>query len=194
MIRFRVVAIVVVALLLAACGETQSNPMPGMNHGGSSQSVTGATLDRVFINGMVPHHQAAVEMAKAEIKKGQNDQVKALAQAIIDDQTREQAEMDQIAKDLGFGVPQRNMNGPSGTLMGVPISLDMSQMAKQVDVSQNPDRTFLEMMIPHHAMAISMATEARDRGDDPRLKQMSVAIISAQAKEIGQMHSLLAIV
>jgi uncharacterized protein (DUF305 family) len=166
----------------------------GMKDMGTTQQVSSKDLDRAFINGMVPHHQAAIDMAKIEVEKGKNAQVKALAQAVIDVQTRERAEMDQIAKDLGFGVAQRHMSGPSGTLMGLPIRLDMAEMAKYVDMSHDPDRTFLEMMVPHHAMAISMATEERERGGDARLKSMSVAIIDAQAKEIGQMHSLLAVV
>jgi uncharacterized protein (DUF305 family) len=161
---------------------------------GTDQHVSGKDLDRAFINGMFPHHQSAIDMAKAVVKKGKKAQVKALAQAVIDAQTREQAEMDQIAKDLGFDAPQRLMSGAPGMLMGMPVSLDMTDMRQSVDMSPNPDRTFLEMMVPHHAMAITMATEERDRGGDARLKNMSVAIIDEQAKEIGQMQSLLALV
>ena len=46
-------------------------------------------FDRAFIEMMIPHHKGAVEMAKAELAKGSDPELKALAQQIIDAQTRE---------------------------------------------------------------------------------------------------------
>jgi Domain of unknown function (DUF305) len=40
-------------------------------------------VDRDFVAMMVPHHQGAVDMAKAELKYGHNEQLRRLAQAII---------------------------------------------------------------------------------------------------------------
>jgi uncharacterized protein (DUF305 family) len=50
-------------------------------------------LDVAFVCGMIPHHQGAVDMAKAELTYGDDPWVKQLAQKIIDTQTREIAEM-----------------------------------------------------------------------------------------------------
>jgi uncharacterized protein (DUF305 family) len=161
-----------------------------MEHGASTQ-LSGRELDQAFVAGMLPHHQAAIEMAKVEVGKGKSTQTIELAHSIIDDQTREQAEMHQIAKDSGLATTDRPMNGPAGTLMGVPISMDMSQAGHMIDMAGNTDRAFLQMMIAHHAMAVSMATEERDRGGAGRLKQLSAAIVALQSKEIGEMEVLL---
>jgi uncharacterized protein (DUF305 family) len=40
-------------------------------------------VDRDFVAMMVPHHQGVVDMAKAELKYGHNEQLRRLAQAII---------------------------------------------------------------------------------------------------------------
>src|SRR3979490_1591329 len=91
--------LLVVALGLSACGgkaqsrahTSQTNP-PGASPSTSTKALTGADLDRAFVQGMVPHHQAAIDMAAVELQKGRDPRTRALAQAIIDDQQREIAE------------------------------------------------------------------------------------------------------
>jgi len=50
-------------------------------------------VDRDFVAMMVPHHQGAVDMAKAELKYGHNEQLRQLAQQIVSTQQREIAVM-----------------------------------------------------------------------------------------------------
>jgi hypothetical protein len=46
-------------------------------------------IDRDFVEMMVPHHQGAVDMAKAELKYGHNEQLRRLAQEIVVAQQQE---------------------------------------------------------------------------------------------------------
>jgi uncharacterized protein (DUF305 family) len=46
-------------------------------------------IDRDFVTMMVPHHQGAVDMAKAELKYGHNGQLRRLAQEIVVTQSQE---------------------------------------------------------------------------------------------------------
>jgi uncharacterized protein (DUF305 family) len=46
-------------------------------------------VDRDFVAMMVPHHQGAVDMAKAELRYGHNVQLRRLAQKIVATQQRE---------------------------------------------------------------------------------------------------------
>ena len=197
-LRRVVPVLLVVALGLSACGSkaqsrahtSQTNP-PGASPSTSTKALTGADLDRAFVQGMVPHHQAAIDMAAVELQKGRDPRTRALAQAIIDDQQRETAEMIQIAQAQFKLTPMKDMSGPLGTLMGVPLSMDMSKMGSEVDAASNPDQTFLRLMIPHHATAIVMADEQARNGADARLKSMAGSIVAAQGKELGQMQALL---
>ena len=50
-------------------------------------------VDRDFVAMMVPHHRGAVDMAKAELKYGHNEQLRQLAQQIVSTQQREIAVM-----------------------------------------------------------------------------------------------------
>jgi hypothetical protein len=50
-------------------------------------------VDRDFIAMMIPHHQGAIDMARAELRYGHNEQLRRIAQEIIVDQQQEIAAM-----------------------------------------------------------------------------------------------------
>jgi hypothetical protein len=68
-------------------------------------------VDHDFVAMMIPHHQAAVDMAKAELRYGHNPQLRGLAQQIITTQQREIGVMQQA---LGQPLPP---SAPSSTPM-----------------------------------------------------------------------------
>ena len=57
------------------------------------QGIMADDPDVAFACGMIPHHQAAINMAEVELKFGDDPEMKDLAQAIIDAQTAEIAEL-----------------------------------------------------------------------------------------------------
>ena len=61
--------------------------MAGMNIPPSGE------VDRDFVAMMIPHHQGAIDMAKAELRHGRNEQLRRIAQEIIVDQEQEIAAM-----------------------------------------------------------------------------------------------------
>lgn len=75
----------------ANLSEHQAAMMQGMI-ATSDQMMMGVMADDpdvAFACGMIPHHQAAINMAEAELKFGDDPAMKAMAQAIIDAQTTE---------------------------------------------------------------------------------------------------------
>ena len=64
-----------------------------------NQGMMAKDIDVAFICGMLPHHQGAIDMAKAELQYGDDPWARQLAQAVIDAQTKEIAQMkDWLAK------------------------------------------------------------------------------------------------
>jgi hypothetical protein len=59
---------------------------------GMSVKPTG-DVDRDFVAMMVPHHQGAIDMAKAELRYGHNEQLRRIAQEIVVEQQQEIAAM-----------------------------------------------------------------------------------------------------
>lgn len=92
---------------LSQWGASMTSAMPAMDHGSMPGIMSdadmqklgqagGAGFDRMFLEMMVSHHQGAIEMAKTELAKGANADAKALAQRIIDAQTAEITQMQQM--------------------------------------------------------------------------------------------------
>jgi uncharacterized protein (DUF305 family) len=60
--------------------------MPGMMR-------TNADFDRMFLQMMIPHHEAAISMAQQALAQAAHSEIKTLAQSIITTQQSEIAEM-----------------------------------------------------------------------------------------------------
>jgi uncharacterized protein (DUF305 family) len=53
------------------------------------QTKLSKNVDKDFVAMMVPHHQGAIDMAKAELRYGHNESLRGLAQEIIATQQQE---------------------------------------------------------------------------------------------------------
>jgi uncharacterized protein (DUF305 family) len=80
---------------MSAMSDMQKAYMAGMDkmHPAMAEGVMAADPDVAFVCGMIPHHQGAIDMAKVVLQYGKDPWVKQLAQAIIDAQTKEIADM-----------------------------------------------------------------------------------------------------
>jgi len=54
---------------------------------------TAGSVDADFVKMMIPHHQAAVDMAEVELAKGKDSEIRKLAEDIIAAQKKEIAQM-----------------------------------------------------------------------------------------------------
>lgn len=75
--------------------EAHAALMSGMDEM-NRQMMTGMMaedIDVAFVCGMIPHHQSAINMARAELEHGDDAWAKELAQKVIDAQEQEIAEM-----------------------------------------------------------------------------------------------------
>ena len=72
---------------LASTQASMRTMMAGM------QSTPQGDVDQDFIGKMIPHHQGAIDMAKAELRYGRNEQLRRIAQEIIVEQQAEIAVM-----------------------------------------------------------------------------------------------------
>lgn len=57
------------------------------------EGLSGAEFDQAFLEGMIAHHEGAVEMSETQLADGENPEALALAEKIIADQEAEIAEM-----------------------------------------------------------------------------------------------------
>lgn len=56
-------------------------------------AASGETVDQAYIAKMIAHHEGAVEMAEVALRDSRDPEIRRMAQAVVDAQTREIAEM-----------------------------------------------------------------------------------------------------
>jgi uncharacterized protein (DUF305 family) len=90
-----------------------------------------------------------------------------------------------------FGMHGGN-NGTYTSMMGSNsdrgMSMDDMMSGLSNKTGDNFDKVFLSEMIIHHQGAIDMAKEARTSAKHQEIKDLAGNIITAQQKEIDQMH------
>ncbi|SFC77676.1 DUF305 domain-containing protein [Massilia yuzhufengensis] len=75
-------------------GHEMMQSMEAMHQKMSSMQMTG-DHDHDFAMMMRSHHQAGIDMAKAQLKNGKDPQMQAMAKKVISDQTKEIKKLDQ---------------------------------------------------------------------------------------------------
>lgn len=161
--------------------------MDAMDHGAMTGEQSASTYtDLGFIDGMIHHHQMAVEMAEVIRARGLRPDVKGLAADIVRTQN---VEIDSMRAWRARWFPDAPSPGPMTaddmSAMGMAMPMDA------LTSSDAPDRPFLDMMLPHHAGAIVMAGEAIAYTERPEVRELARQITRDQAREIGQMQAWL---
>lgn len=174
--------------------QSPMGSMEGMNHGSSMNMSLGPkdeNFDLRFLDGMTPHHEGAVTMAQEALQKSQRPEIKQLAQAIIDAQQKEIAQMKEWRTAWYPNASATPMMYSSEMGHTMPMSEEMkSNMMMNVDLGaadEQFDLRFINAMLPHHEGALTMAKEALQKSDRPEVKEMAQNIITSQQQEIAQM-------
>lgn len=161
------------------------------NQGVNENNQNVSTLDKHFIEQMIPHHEGAIAMANLALQKAKHSEIKTLATAIISAQTSEIQSMNSWYQDwFGSAVPKVN----TGMMGGGMMSVNGMHMGGQEDMAalENAtdfDKAFIEEMIPHHQLAIMMANMLQSGTNRPEMKQLADNIITSQTREIEMMRS-----
>ena len=134
--------------------------------------------DVAFIDGLVPHHKMAIEMASEEVARGGSAEVKAMAQEMIDVQQAEIDLMLSVRRDLSGTSVIAKIEDPHG-------NEDLVGLQQLAGVAL--DRNFLDEMISHHAGAVVLAHRALPNLTRPELLGLATNTIEMQTREMNTM-------
>jgi len=158
-----------------------------------AQATASTDADLRFLDGMIAHHQRAIDEATAIEPKARRPEVKQLAAEIIKAQAAEIKQMREWRRAWFPNAPQAA--APSGGMpmgggaMGGMHHGGMPMGTPAGAAPADPDVAFIEMMIPHHQAAVAMSREILDTTKRPELQQLARNIIRDQQREVAQMES-----
>jgi uncharacterized protein (DUF305 family) len=153
----------------------------------SEQTIADAKhTDGAFIAEMIPHHEAAIEMAEMAQASAQRREIRELATEIIAAQGEEIGQLEAAHERL-FDAPLGQVE--HGSLGLSEADSGMSHDASALEGAEDFDMEFIDMMIPHHQGAIRMAQIELDSGQDEELRTLAEQIIEAQSAEIDEMNT-----
>lgn len=182
------------AVALSGCGSSESTEAnstpPAQTAPPAVQTDTQSShnqADVAFAQGMIPHHQQALEMSDILLSKQNIDErVARLAEEIRAAQGPEIETMHGWLRQWGAPMaPDHEMGGMHG-MMSEP---DLARLRD----AQGPDagRLFLTQMIEHHEGAVTMAQNEIDKGQFTEAVALARDIITTQQKEIDRMREIL---
>jgi uncharacterized protein (DUF305 family) len=154
--------------------EIMSRPMQSMDMSGN--------VDKDFATMMAEHHQQGVDMAQMELDSGQNPQLKAIAQSIVDTQTEEKKKLLEIAGTLP--------DTPTDKAASDEMHMAMMEPMPEMQASGDVDKDFATMMAAHHDMAIKMVDVELKSGKNAELKAMAQKMKEDQTKEKAELLKL----
>jgi uncharacterized protein (DUF305 family) len=199
-------------VILSACsnGDTQAQTSTSAGSPSASSSAAPAAeahndADVAFAQGMIPHHQQAIEMSDMLLgKQGVDPRVITLANQI---KAAQGPEIDQMKGWLNQWGSSTTTSSPSSTMPDMPghdmsgggmpgmaghgMMSDQDMAALQEAQGVEASRLFLTQMIQHHEGAITMAKEELDIGQFPAAVALARSIVSSQQQEITEMKGML---
>ena len=181
---------------LAACGSDDS---PSAETPPATEAPSGSTAiaalneaDIEFAQGMIAHHEQAIEMAEIAL-----DPNVGASPEVVDLATRVKAAQD----------PEVDLMTGWLTAAGEPVVMDTSEghdmssmdgmmTAEQMDTMASLtgpefDQMWLEMMIAHHEGAIAQSETVKTNGSNADVLALADQIVTAQQGEITEMQALL---
>jgi YVTN family beta-propeller protein len=169
-------------------------------------------VDHDFVAMMAPHHQGAIDMSKAELRYGHNEQLLRIAQDIVVEELQEIAAMRAASGEKltpteatlaasfagtaagpGFSSPGPD-NEPPSLKRERPFlaqnDVAMTKMMNDMTIKPtgNIDRDFVAMMVPHHQGAIDMAQAELRYGSEAQLRSIAQEIVVDQIQQISLMR------
>jgi len=133
-------------------------------------------FDQQFVDAMVPHHQLEVELARIAVARAQHEELRQLAQEMIDTETQEISDM-QAWREEWFGsraTPPMGGAAEIAALQAVPDPIDGA---------------FIDTIVPLHQQAIDLANRAVLEAGQQDILDLAGAMLADQSRQNILMQS-----
>lgn len=147
-------------------GSQQGNQQTGSQS--NTQTSSGdqfSKTDQDFINKAFQSNQNEIELSRLAAQKASSSDVKQYAQQLVDDHTKANDQLRQIAQSKGINIPSSSSQGA-----------DINRF--QNLSGANFDRQYIQNQVQAHKKAITMYRNEANNGQDPDLKSFASTQLS----------------
>ncbi len=144
-------------------------------------------FDCDFADIMTTHHQEAIDISEIEILRGNDTELKSIAQTILDSQKNDITELGQFVENYRIIDPEKQKYDPH-----YELTETMKMMVKKMNslkMTGNSDNDFVALMIPHHQSGLEMAKDEISHGKNSKIKKIAQNIVEVQSKELNAFKS-----
>ena len=184
------IAAIALALSSSSCASRESDSQ-------SSATSTSAQpapalfndADQVFVAGMIPHHQQAVELSALVPTRSTNEAVIKLAADISAAQEPEIQVLKVLQVQWNADQTDQHQGSHDMPMKGMvdPATVTKLQSLQGAEF----DTLWLQSMIGHHEGAIEMAQTEIASGTNDDAKRLAQGVVTTQEAEITQMKQML---
>jgi putative membrane protein len=153
---------------LACSALAQTSASDSSSQSDTSHSMTRGNHDTMFMREAAAASLAEIQAGQIALRKASSAQVKQMAQRIIDDHTRANAQLMSIAQRKQVTLPTAPM----------PMQ---KQEAEHLDTLSGAsfDQAYAQAMVQDHRKAIKLFGMESQNGSDPDLKQFASTTLPA---------------
>jgi uncharacterized protein (DUF305 family) len=169
-------------------------PAAGMDH-------MAMEFDQMYIDMMIPHHQSIIAMAQAALPDLQDERLREIAQAVIEDQGAEIAQLQEYREawygdpnpmpmDEAMMVAMDEMMPGMGDRAAMQMQMDPNALVAAFCAGKDPDLAFIDLTIPHHQMAIQASEAAMEQATHDEIRLVAEKVIEDQQREIDELTAI----
>ncbi len=158
--------------------------------------LDGKALEVTFLAEIISHHQGAIEMAKLELERGTDPDIRTHAENIISSQQNQVRQFTRWLKEwYGLTPEQARRQAPREAQQEMAalekqMRADLARL-KQVPAGEPFDVAFVRMIIPHHSAGIIEFLEPQSRAPHAQLRVAAATGIVTQEAEIADFRTWL---
>lgn len=179
-------------------GMTMGTPTAEDGHDMAGQSVE---FDQMYIDMMLPHHESIIALAQAAQDRLTDERLQTMADNIISAQSAENKELrgyreqwygsaEPMPMDASMMGMMEEMMPGMGDMTTMQMQMDPQALVAAFCAGEDPDLTFIDLVIPHHEMAIQSSEAALEQATHEELRTVAEGVIQAQQAEIDELETI----
>lgn len=170
------------SLLLFGCVLPVTSSAQTATRGQASSNSTSSGLsatDQKFVKQAAEGGEAEVQLGQLAVQKAQSPDVKAFGQRMVDDHTKANDQLKQVAEQLGVTLPSQ------------PSAQDKAEKARLEKMSGAQfDKAYMNYMVADHKKDVAEFQKAASQATNPQVKNFAQSTLPTLQSHLQEAESV----